>query len=152
VNKVALFSGRFDPVHLGHIITLGRLLKKYSKVIVCILDYPEREVCDIKKAIEILETFLKLWCYERNRVIIGVNKTHFAKISLKEIEFICNTAVVSTTFYTYVYVGGNEEVNKHIKSIGFPVEYIPRSYFYRATSIREEISKGKTLGDILKNE
>jgi len=150
VNKIALFSGRFDPLHLGHIITIGRILQKYQTVIVCILDYPEREACSIDKNIEIWTEFERLWCHEKWRVLIATNKTHFAHITIDEIIHICKKHLVSVE--DVVYVGGNEEVNKHINSIGFPFEYIERSYFYRSTTIRELLAKGKDIKEILKYE
>jgi cytidyltransferase-like protein len=136
MNKIALFSGRFDPVHLGHIITIGRLLEKYQQVIVCILDHSGRESVNIEVIKNIYETFIRLWAEDKRRIEVVTNETHFAYIEKSEIKQICKKAWVKD-ISNVVYVSGNEEVNKHIKSIGFPVEYIPRSYFYRATSIRE---------------
>ena len=133
-KKIALFSGRYDPVHLGHMITIGKLLQKYNKVIVCILDYPGRSFCDIKLVKEIFKTFVKLWAYDTRRIEIVSNKTHFAYIELSEIKDICSQAWCDVD--NTVYVGGNTEVNKHIKELGFPVEYYERSYFYNASSIR----------------
>ena len=133
-NKIALFSGRFDPVHLGHILTIGKLLQKYKKVIVCILDYPGREFCDIGLVKEIFKNFVKLWAYDTRRVRVASNTTHFAYIELSEIKDICGQAWCDID--NVVYVGGNELVNKHIKELGFPVEYYERSYFYNASSIR----------------
>ena len=135
-KKIALFSGKFDPVHLGHILTGGKLLQKYKKVIVCILDYPGREFCDIGLVKEIFKTFVKLWAHDSRRIEIVSNKTHFAYIELSEIKEICDRLWCSVNINDVVYVGGNIEVNKHIKELGFPVEYIYRSYFYNATSIR----------------
>jgi cytidyltransferase-like protein len=139
VNKIALFSGRFDPIHLGHVITIGRLLEKYKKVIVCILDYPERSFL-VDNNVSILKTFLRCWNdREKNRVILTVNKTHFAKITPEEIQTICWNAV-NTKFEKFTYVGGNEEVNSHVKGLGvIDVEYISRSYFYNSSSIRKSI-------------
>jgi cytidyltransferase-like protein len=150
VNKIALFSGRFDPIHLGHIITIGRLLEKYQQVIVCVLNYPEREACTIDKNIEILTEFMSLWLYKGFRVLITANTTHFARITIDAIDSICKG--VDCDVNDVCWVGGNTEVVDHLKDIGFPFEYIERSYFYRSTTIRELLAKGKDIKEILKYE
>ena len=40
--RVAIFSGRFDPPHIGHVLTKIKIAKEYEFLIVPILDYPDR--------------------------------------------------------------------------------------------------------------
>jgi len=37
--KTALFSGRFQPPHLGHVLTLMDIYPRYSKIIVAVTNY-----------------------------------------------------------------------------------------------------------------
>jgi len=147
--KIALFSGRFDPFNLGHIITTGKLLQDYDKVIVCVLDYSGRESCDIESSIWILAEFLRLWaCCNRDRVVVVKNKTHFAKITEEEIRVICWNATNISNIDKFTYVGGNEEVNRHISSLDFiKVEYRPRASIHNSTFIRDMINSGKSLDE-----
>lgn len=117
--KVALFSGRFDPPNLGHVITINWLLEAYDRVVVCILEYIDRCGCSTVEAKDIFNTV-----YSSNKkVSIVHNYTHFAHISYGELLQICKINGICPK--TMVYVGGNKTVNEHIKKM-FPVEEIPR--------------------------
>ena len=114
-----LFSGRFDPPHPGHIITILNLAAKYEEVVVVILDYDERDyaVAYVKKVFEdIFKTF-------PHSVAVKVNKTHFAKITKKEYEeFGCD-----------LYAAGNHKVLRHLEKLGIKTIYTERSADYSAS-------------------
>ena len=138
INKIAIFSGRFDPPHLGHIITLHKILTCYSKVIVPILDYEGRCL----SANDALEAFFEYKLitfpsYMYNKVYFLTNKIHFGKITKDEIRDICRLAGEDDDLSKFVYVGGNEEVNEHIKKLKcIEVDYFPRYTNINATDIR----------------
>ena len=109
-----LFSGRFDDVHKGHIITIQRLGQKYDKVIVVILDHAEQEypVAYRKRALkEALEN-------SKGDFVVLVNKTHFGQITKEE----------WSTYGADVYAAGNLDVLKHMEELGIKVEYVERAY------------------------
>jgi len=141
--KTAIFSGRFDPVNLGHVITTHRLLEVYDKVIVVILDYPERTGCSAKDAYAMFHTVFGFG-YIDSVIEFCINATHFGKIrefDLKRLLYYCKCDMDNTD-----YVGGNKEVNKHIESLGvIPVQYIPRTPIYNSTEIRKRIEDGESL-------
>jgi cytidyltransferase-like protein len=121
-----LFSGRFDPDHKGHWTTILKLLRVFDKVLVVILDYPERRfpALESKRSFEtqaILSGFF-------DRVQVVINKTHFAKITIEEWE----------SYHCQVYAGGNPEVNDHIGSLGIPVYEQERSGNISARNIKKE--------------
>lgn len=141
--RTAIFSGRFDPPNLGHVITINKLLEKYDKIIIVILDYQEREGCDTSVAMSV---FMDALCHSiyRKKISIKVNTTHFGKISKNEIKNVCQG--IADSMENVVYVGGNREVNKHISSLKYiPVEYIHRTPLYNSTAIREDIRRKKEL-------
>ena len=128
-DLTVLFSGRFDRPHIGHIASIQRLGKKYKKIIVVILDYPERKYC-AKYALQMLEEILmnSVGKYE-----IVINKDHFAKIS-KE----------SLNKYSFdIYASGNHECLTHVSQLGYNVIFTERAYDYEATDDRKisEIKK-----------
>lgn len=115
-DTVALLSGRFDVVHPGHIVTILRLLKKFSRVLVVMLDYPERRypVC---YCVDILQEI-----FEGRPVEILVNNVHFGEITEDQLK----------DFNFDVYAAGNLKVLRHIEKLGFDVIYTERSYLYDA--------------------
>lgn len=161
-KTAALFSGRFDPPNLGHVITVGWLLRKYRQVIIAILDYPEREACGVIDAMHMFRTcFSLLRPNSLDSITLLIDDIHFGKIKLDRIKFLCRSVFIK--FGDVVYVGGNESVNKHIKSLGLPVDVLPRvklqgdygeigeylyddQYVFESTRIREKIKKGQPLG------
>jgi phosphopantetheine adenylyltransferase len=117
--QTVLFSGRFDPPTPSHIVQILRLLKRYQKVLVVMLDYPKRRF-PLRYCLDLFnETF------ENRPVEIITNTKHFGKISAEEI-----------TKYSFdVYAAGNLQVLRHIESLGFPVIYIERAFAYTASDI-----------------
>ena len=111
-KQTILFSGRFDKPHLSHFLTIRDLSKKYKKVIVVVLNYSEAHY-PLSMRIQILKKALQ----DYGNVEIATNNTHFEEITLKKIGY----------FGCDVYGSGNEDVLKHIESLGFPCVYVPRT-------------------------
>jgi len=108
------FSGRFDPVHPGHIATIIRLTKIYKKVKIVILDYFGRRF-PVAAQIAVMDELL-----EKYNVSIYTNSTHFAQITREEfLEFECQA-----------YAAGNEVVLRHFEEMGIPVHFCERAYNY----------------------
>jgi cytidyltransferase-like protein len=120
--STVLFSGRFDPPHLGHMITVARLWETFDAITIVILDYPESEYPISYRAQALKEMVRHL----NGRYKVLVNQTHFGKITREELS----------KFKFDVYASGNLEVLKHIESLGFKTLYVERSYEYSGTEIR----------------
>ena len=118
INTI-LFSGRMDPVHPGHIITIKRLLKKCQKVIVVMLDYPERRY-PMAYCMDILKESL-----DGLPVEVISNTVHFGKITKKQLS----------EYDFEVYATGNLIVLRHIEKLGVKVMYCDRAYLYEASKI-----------------
>ena len=112
LNKTILFSGRFDKPHLSHFLTIRDLSKKYKGVVVVVLDYPE-SFYSLSMRMHILEQAL----VDYENVEILHNTTHFGEITDNELR----------SFKCDLYGAGNEDVLKHIESLGFPCVYVPRT-------------------------
>ncbi|MCP3683539.1 MAG: hypothetical protein GY861_12700 [bacterium] len=131
-NKTILFSGRFDTIHTGHIITIKRLGQTFKKVIVCILDYPGK-VCPTCGHVEggqfysigerrsIMKDALEN--VEGNYEII-VNKHHFGRITQEQVEELPHFDV---------YGSGNYDCFMHMHTLGYEHISVPRYPHYTAS-------------------
>ena len=121
-KMIALTSGKFDPCHVGHICNILRIASKCEKLKVIVLDYPERRF-SINYTMKVFEEFFSHVEFEIEFI---VNTTHFAEVTMKELQgYGCDR-----------YFGGNHKVLRHIEKLGFPIEYIERSYDYSARDIK----------------
>ena len=111
-KETILFSGRFDGVHLSHFLTIRDLSREYDKVLVVVLDYPE-SYYPLSKRMHILETVFDNY----SNIEIVSNTIHFGEIKEEDLG----------RFDFDVYGSGNEEVLKHIESLGWPCVYVPRT-------------------------
>lgn len=137
MSKTAIFSGRFDPVHLGHVLTILKLLDRFDHVVVVILDYPEREGCTAQKALEVFQAvFCKIG--GPGTITLVINKIHFARITIDQYFELAIRAGVGDDDVTYV--SGNREVLKHFKDMGILCKFIPRSGKYSSTEERRRMN------------
>lgn len=124
--KVAVFSGRFDPPHLGHINTITSLAKSNDYVVVPVLDTPNRECVDAEIAAEIMAEVLSN-CMVTN-VAFFVIGHHFANITKKEYCKILDTVGVPYKVNDVVYYSGNEKVLENMDKQKIKYEYRGRSF------------------------
>lgn len=148
--KTAIFSGRFSPPNLGHILTIQNILTKYSKILVITLDYPGRAGCSADTAEALFRKVFSYldfdWLYDSEKSVKFIqNKDHFGTITKTDLKILLvNNGI--TNFDDAIYTGGNETVNTHIEKLGcIVVEYIPRTIIYNSTAIRNKIAQGVSL-------
>lgn len=122
-DRIALFSGRFDRPHLGHIVSILRVGQRFNKVIVVVLDYPEQEYSVYYRA-QMLDEILS---NSVGNYDVIVNKEHFGKITAEQLR----------KYEFDVYASGNHDCLKHIESLGKKVMYIDRAYDFAATDDRQ---------------
>jgi len=121
-TEIALFSGRFDRPHIGHVVSLQRLAQKYAMVIVVMLDYPEQQF-SVQYRKQLLCECLAM-CKGTFQVLI--NKEHFAKITEEQLS----------RYAFDVYCSGNQQCLKHIEERGRKIEFVERAYDYTAQDDR----------------
>jgi hypothetical protein len=122
LGRIALFSGRFDRPHIGHIIQIMRLGQRFSRVVVPVLDYPEQRY-PVQYRVQILSEALAM---ARGNYSIVSNKCHFAKITREE----------ALEFEFDVYVGGNIDCIRNMEQLGFETLFVSRAYDYSASAER----------------
>lgn len=122
-KKIGLYSGRFDPPHLGHVITTLRCLESYDMLKIVVLDYDTRQYsADYAK--QVLSESLTL---SNKNFEIYINTVHFGKITKEEI--------LQFAPFTH-YLAGNSPVLAHVGSLGIPVRWVDRAYHYSAEDQR----------------
>jgi hypothetical protein len=150
-NNTAIFSGRYDPPHLGHLITILGIAELFGRVIVVILDYKGRESCGAGEALSILNTTFDMIFPGglRSKVEVVTNDKHFGKITFAEYDLFLRNIGVCYNHCTYL--SGNPEVLANMESQQIRHSAFPRSYdkFYTGTAIREQLrcidKSGKTV-------
>jgi cytidyltransferase-like protein len=139
--KTAIFSGRFDPPHLGHVQTILKIAKRFSKVVVVILDYPERKVVNAMEAKDIFDYLFDMVFPEtcRSKVDVVINNIHFGKIKFSEYD--CFLRNIGACYNHTVYLTGNFEVLVNMQEQQIKHEFIERSIdaVYEGKKIREDL-------------
>lgn len=120
-KTTVLFSGRFDPPHIGHVITVARLASQFRRVLVYVLDYPEREY-----SMAYSLSVLREACAHMARVDICANSHHFGKISADDLR----------RYRFDVYASGNDSCLKHIAGLGKKTLFVERAAGVSATATR----------------
>jgi cytidyltransferase-like protein len=140
-NKVAVFSGRYDPPHLGHLITILSIAALFGRVIVVILDYEEREACTSGEAQKIFNSVFDMIFPGglRSKVEVVIHDKHFGKITFAEYDLFLRNIGVCYNHCTYL--SGNPEVLANMERQQIKHSAFPRSYdkFYTGTVIRERL-------------
>jgi cytidyltransferase-like protein len=119
-EDAVIFSGRFDPPHLGHIATINKLAEEFSTVVVVVLDYGSRRF-PISYCMEVLWETVR----EQNKILVKANKTHFGEVTEAELlSFGCSH-----------YASGNLSVLRHIELVTNKVKvtYTNRTFDYEAS-------------------
>jgi len=109
--SIAFFPGKFQPVHLGHIVTLMNIYDKYDKIIVGITE-DRPELLSMEERISIFQRIFK----------------HLPKISIMEIKGkITNSKDLSHLPKFDVCLSGNKSVIETLNKMGLKTNYIERA-------------------------
>jgi nicotinamide mononucleotide adenylyltransferase len=129
-----IFSGRFDPVHVGHILTAMKLIGggHCDKLLIVVLDYDGRESTTAEES---KATFDLIFSKTDLPIKVVINSVHFGNIN--EIQYLTLLSQNGIREMDAIYFSGNESVIGHIKSLGMiRYKFVPRSGKWSGTSIR----------------
>lgn len=123
-DEVAMFSGRFDRVHVGHVITIQRIAQTCKKVIVVVLDYPEAKY-PLAERMSVLTEILD---NSKGDYLVVSSPHHFGKITKEQVDDLPPAES---------YISGNEEVLEHMKTV-IPEENCYHQFRYPNYSASKE--------------
>jgi nicotinamide mononucleotide adenylyltransferase len=138
--KFAVFSGRFDPIHVAHLQSIVQIAKRFDHVLVPILDYSDRAIsAHVVKGIAetLLDAMIPI-----NNVTFVVNNIHFGKITFEEYNKFISDNIGENA--DVMYLSGNPQVIEHMKEIGVRrYEFFKRFHddIYTGTMIRKEMEE-----------
>jgi len=125
----AFFPGKFQPPHLGHIVTVMNIYEKYDTVIIGITE-DDPQVLSQNEIKAIFESIFR----------------HLPKIKIKIIAGVItgNDNVKNNLPAFDLLVSGNDKVIKHVTKLGIKADYLPRSkgIGYSGTEIRTLFKTG----------
>jgi len=127
---IALFPGRYDRLHIGHIITMQRLAKVYGKVVVVVFGY-DGEKYSLSYRYQLLKE-----CLGECR---GNFEVKFNESDWRESRKVLTPEDVKLFMKNYtfdVYCTGNHKYLKTAEDAGYKVHYVERAYDYSATDDR----------------
>jgi hypothetical protein len=138
--KVAVFSGRFDPPHIGHIMSIHKLSTSNDIVIIPILDYCDRFISS-ESACEVFNSVFEHY-QSHSLIIFLINFIHFAKITAKEYDDLLKQCGIDQGINDVTYYAGNKEVLDNFNAMGINCVYLDRSMdeVYTGTKIREAVN------------
>ena len=125
--NVAFFPGKFQPIHLGHIITLMNIYDKYDKIIVGITDDKPEIISQV----------------ERKNIFHCVLR-HLPKFEIVLIRGVIVKGENLDSLPNFdVCISGNPEVINKLNAYGIKTEFLKRSegLGFSSTEIRSLINK-----------
>tara|TARA_B100001121_G_C18611843_1_gene584834 strand:- start:774 stop:1166 length:393 start_codon:yes stop_codon:yes gene_type:complete len=126
---IAFFPGKFQPPHIGHIITVMNIYEKYDKIIIGIT----KDVPQVLSQIEIKSIFESIF-------------RPLPKIKIELVsEVITGNENVKNILPAFdILVSGNDKVIRHVTNLGIKADYLPRSegVGYSGTEIRTLFKTG----------
>ena len=130
-NEIAVFIGKFQPPHIGHILTIKRLLNEYNKIIVAITD-GKPNIIPIEKVISIFDSVLD-----------------DPNISYEHIPGAVDEGTAEISFELDVICSGNPEVLSKLELLGYKTRFIERTddNYFTGTSIRENFINSSLINN-----
>ena len=127
-DKVAIFMGKFQPPHLGHIRTILRIYRDYPKLIVGVTE--DKRVMNAYEVKDILDEIFIDYATIEVKIIKGIVEEGTAEIP-KDIDIV---------------LSGNQKVLNKLSS-DYITQFIPRTegLGYSATELRKSSFTNKAL-------
>ena len=123
MGQIAILSGRYEIIHGGHVKTIRREAANYDRLIVYIVDRPDRPYPGVW-AKELLE----MACEPCGNVEFRLDACHFGYASKSDIERLPSHDV---------FLCGNPRVAGRLMSLGVKVKLIEETSGYSASDIED---------------
>lgn len=136
---VAIFPGRFQPPHLGQILTIMDIYDDYDRIILAVTNYTYEGKKPHVLPQEVVQQVLE-------DVFVHLPKI---KVVLTEEGFPVRKTFDDLPKFDIV-VTGNRKTIKNMKSLGTPARYVPRTegVGYASETLRKYLHWGEVQGDV----
>jgi nicotinamide-nucleotide adenylyltransferase len=147
-RRRGLFIGRFNPIHLGHVEAIKRILEEVDEIVIVVGSSQHSHEIDHPFTAGERITMLRL-ALEEN----GIDHSVYMIIPVPDVD--AHTTWVSLVMaYTPSFdkVYSNEALSRRLfKEAGFPVESIPlyRREIYSATEVRRRMLEGRNWKELV---
>jgi pantetheine-phosphate adenylyltransferase len=145
-GRIAVYPGTFDPITNGHLSILSRALKIFDKLIIAILNNPNKEpLFSIEERIEMMEEVLK------NKPNIEIDYYDGLLVDYAEQKeanvIIRGLRALSDFEYEFQLSLMNRKLNRNIQSIFLMTDY--KWFYISSTIIKEAASLGGDIGGLV---
>ena len=131
-NKIAIFPGRFQPPHLGHVLTLMKIYPLYDEIIIAVTSYTYGgRKKQVMKPREVKSIFENVFKYLPKYKVVTVGKGFIERKSFDDLPRFD------------VVVTGNLETIRRMEKMGIKARYVPRSEGvagWSGTELREALN------------
>ncbi len=133
-EKIVVYPGTFDPITNGHLSILNRALKIFDKLIVAILNNPQKApLFSIEERISMIETVLKSKANIEVDVFDGLLVDYVIKKKSKVV--LRGIRALSDFEYEFQMALMNRKLNRDVQSIFLMTDY---KWFYISSTIIKE--------------
>ena len=139
-EKIALYPGSFDPITNGHLDVLERASKMFDKVVIAVLNHPEKKsFLTVEQRVELIKNSIK----DLNNVSVdsfnGLTVEYAKKIGAKFL--IRGLRTITDFVYEVQLCHTNQVIAPDINTVFLPTK--PQHNFI-SSSIVKELSKYET--------
>ena len=133
-EKIAVYPGTFDPITNGHLSILNRALKIFDKLIIAILNNPQKKpLFSIEERISMIETVLK----SKSNIEVDVFDGLLLDYVIKKKSNVVLRGIRALSDFEYEFQMAlmNRKLNRNVQSIFLMTDY---KWFYISSTIIKE--------------
>jgi len=133
-EKIAVYPGTFDPITNGHLSIVNRALKIFDKLIIAILNNPQKEpLFSIKERIIMIKDVLK----SKSNIEVDVFDGLLVDYVIKKKSNVVLRGIRALSDFEYEFQMAlmNRKLNREVQSIFLMTDY---KWFYISSTIIKE--------------
>jgi len=133
-GKIAVYPGSFDPITNGHLSIVNRALKIFDKLIIAILNNPQKEpLFSIEERISMIEDVLK----SKSNIEVDVFDGLLVDYVIKKKSNVVLRGIRALSDFEYEFQMAlmNRKLNREVQSIFLMTDY---KWFYISSTIIKE--------------
>ena len=136
-GKIAVYPGTFDPITNGHLSIVNRALKIFDKLIIAILNNPQKEpLFSIEERISMIKDVLK----SKSNIEVDVFDGLLVDYVIKKKSNVVLRGIRALSDFEYEFQMAlmNRKLNRNVQSIFLMTDY--KCFYISSTIIKESAS------------